>query len=349
MAVHLVADSPSKVSRLRAMLRTRYEVHAALLKDGLAGAEEIDTAVIAADLRLEENIAALKRLLPAMKSARRRIFLVDRQAHRSLVQAYALGATCVLPGRTGEQDLLAQLADLQQTGAEVAEAPVDARTAAAAGATALAAMFSSALTGDPVDVAATDAAAGGIADSIAGEGLSVWLDTVRRHHESTYQHCLLVTGIAVDFGLSLGMTRPDIERLYSAAMFHDIGKAHIPLAVLDKPGKLDDHERALIETHPAAGWRILRDTAGISPEVLDAVRHHHEYLDGSGYPDALCAENITDVVRILTISDVFAALVERRSYRPPLPRGEAYDIISGMCGKLERSLVRAFRDVALKR
>jgi HD-GYP domain-containing protein (c-di-GMP phosphodiesterase class II) len=117
--------------------------------------------------------------------------------------------------------------------------------------------------------------------------------TVRRHHEGTYQDYLLVMGAAVDFGLSLGLAQMDVERLYSAAMFHDIGKAKIPLAVLDKPGKLDPHERALIETHPAAGYDILKQTSGISPEILDAVRHHHEYLDGSGYPDALCATNIS--------------------------------------------------------
>jgi len=151
-----------------------------------------------------------------------------------------------------------------------------------------------------------------VADAIAEEGLSRSLDAVRRHHEGTYQHCLLVTGTAVDFGLSLGLAKPDIERLYSAAMFHDIGKAKIPLAVLDKPGRLDAAERALIETHPVAGFDLLKGTCGISAEILDAVRHHHEYLDGSGYPDALCGDNIADIVRVLTISDVFAALIEDR-------------------------------------
>ena len=68
----------------------------------------------------------------------------------------------------------------------------------------------------------------------------------------------------MDFGLSLGMSKADVERLYSAAMFHDIGKARIPLAILDKPGRLDDRERALIETHPAAGYDVLKGTAGIS-------------------------------------------------------------------------------------
>jgi putative nucleotidyltransferase with HDIG domain len=176
-----------------------------------------------------------------------------------------------------------------------------------------------------------------------------WIETVRRHHEGTYQHCLLVAGITVDFGFSLGMAKADIERLYSAAMFHDIGKARIPLTLLDKPDRLDDRERALIETHPAVGFEILKKNSSVSPEILDAVRHHHEYLDGSGYPDALCADSISDIVRILTISDIFSALIERRPYRSTMPREQAYDIIRGMHGKLEKPLVEAFREVALNR
>ncbi|MFX9973348.1 HD domain-containing phosphohydrolase, partial [Acinetobacter baumannii] len=89
---------------------------------------------------------------------------------------------------------------------------------------------------------------------VAERGLSDWLSTVRRHHEGTYQHCLLVTGVAVGFGLSLGLKNADLERLYSAAMFHDIGKATIPLAILDKPGWLDEQERALIQSHPVTGF-----------------------------------------------------------------------------------------------
>ncbi|MGY4478873.1 HD-GYP domain-containing protein [Bradyrhizobium sp. USDA 3364] len=210
-------------------------------------------------------------------------------------------------------------------------------------------MFSAVMNGSSIDVAEALRAGAGIADSIAENGLSDWLTTVRRHHEGTYQHCLLVTGLAVDFGMSLGMGKPDIERLYSAAMFHDIGKATIPLTVLDKPARLDDAERALIQTHTVAGHTALRATPGISEEILDAVRHHHEYLDGSGYPDGLCAESIPDIVRILTITDIFAALIEQRTYKPTMPRDEAFEILIGMRGKLERPLVMAFRDVALHR
>jgi HD-GYP domain-containing protein (c-di-GMP phosphodiesterase class II) len=150
--------------------------------------------------------------------------------------------------------LLAELADRDHSDAASIEAPRGAREAADVGAKAVASMFSAVLSGKPIDVIGAKGAGSSIADSIAEDGLSGWLETVRRHHEGTYQHCLLVTGIAVDFGLSLGLAKPDIERLHSAAMFHDIGKAKIPLAVLDKPGRLDAQERALIPI-PRPGTR----------------------------------------------------------------------------------------------
>ena len=99
--------------------------------------------------------------------------------------------------------------------------------------------------------------------------------------------------------------------------------------------------------HPVIGYELLKGIPGISPEVLDGVRHHHEYLDGSGYPDRLPAGQITDLVRLLTISDIFAALIESRSYRPPMSRQDAYKILCEMEGKLELPLVKAFRPVAL--
>jgi putative nucleotidyltransferase with HDIG domain len=348
MSVLIVADRPNKLSDLRSMLERRYRVSCALLEDASNVGEEFDAVIIAADLRTIKNITPLKDAGQTLRRARKRIFLIDHRTHLLVVQAYALGATRVLFNPVSERGLLAQLAD-RTSARPPGDAVSETQAAASAGAVALAEMFAAVLEGTSVDVAATQHAGAKIADSIAGDGLSDWLETVRRHHEGTYQHCLLVTGVAVDFGLSLGLARCDIQRLYSAAMFHDIGKAIIPVTVLDKPGRLDLGERALVETHPAAGYDALRGTAGISLEVLDAVRHHHEYLDGSGYPDALSAASITDLVRILTMSDIFAALIEYRGYRPAMSREKAYEIICSMHGKLEAPLVAAFRDVALSR
>jgi putative nucleotidyltransferase with HDIG domain len=186
-----------------------------------------------------------------------------------------------------------------------------------------------------------------IISGIAQNGLGAWLDDVRRYHEGTFQHCLLVTGVAVGFALDLGFASPDVKRLGLAATLHDIGKARIPLPILDKPGHLDRDEQEIMRCHPAIGYELLKDMSGVSPEILDGVRHHHEYLDGSGYPDGLTAPEISDLVRLLTISDIFAALIESRPYRPAMLRHDAYRILCGMDGKLERSLLKAFRNVAL--
>jgi putative nucleotidyltransferase with HDIG domain len=272
--IHVVADSSAKLAGVRAVLERKFAVTSELLGGIGVQRSDVSALVVKADLRTVENIAALKKLFGALNRVRKRIFLVDETAHLSVSQAYALGASCVLVGALNQAKLLAELADQAPADAPSGDAR-DAQATASAGEIALASMFTAVASGTPIDVAGAKSAGNSIAACIDEYGLSKWLATVRSHHEGTYQHCLLVTGIAVDFGLSLGVPRRDLERLYSAAMFHDVGKARIPLAVLDKPGRLDDKERALIETHPGAGYDVLKDNKGISAEVLDAVRHHH--------------------------------------------------------------------------
>jgi HD-GYP domain-containing protein (c-di-GMP phosphodiesterase class II) len=163
----------------------------------------------------------------------------------------------------------------------------------------------------------------------------------------TAGHSARVADYAVRLGERLGVLPTRLRRLRRAATLHDIGKARIPLAILDKPGRLDPEEEEIIKRHPAIGYDLLKGVRDVSAEILDGVRHHHEYLDGSGYPDGLSGSQISDLVRLLTISDIFAALVEARPYKPPMPRQDAYQILCGMEGKLEGALVRAFRKVAL--
>jgi len=346
MCVQLFGDTQAKLAALRGMLGTRYPLRAALLGDASLGGG-VDAVVVDADLRIVDNVIALKQIARQLGRVPKRIFLVDRKSRLSRVQAYALGATAILPNTVDRRHLLEKLAGYAS--ASAAPGPLGAREAASAGAASIASLFASVLEDTAIDMDGAKRAGNEIAHSIAETGLTDWLDTVRRHHEGTYQHCLLVTGVTIDFGLSLGVGDADMERLYVAAMFHDIGKATIPLAILDKPGRLEPGERALVETHPTAGYEALKRKRGISPEVLDAILHHHEYLDGSGYPHGLCGESIPDIVRILSIADIFSALIEHRNYKPAMPRERAYEILQRMDGKLERPLLRAFRDVALTR
>lgn len=347
MLVHIIADHSEKFSHLRAMLPQQVVASFTLLGESSKVGPAAKALIVAADIRVVGNITALKRELLKFGGVEKRIFLLDESSHHSSAQAYALGATRVLDRSVTHRKLRAALIDRDMP--QHAQAPEERDTEAAASfaASALAAMFKAAAAGGRIDVVGIRESADRVTEAVMDHGLTSWLTTVRRHHEATYQHCLLVTGIAVEFAISLGMSSADIQRLAIAASFHDIGKSRIPLALLDKPGKLDAGERAVMQTHAPHGYDALKDTAGIDGEVLEAVRHHHEYLDGSGYPDGLSAGRISDVVRLLTIADIFSALIEDRRYKPTMPRDKAFGILETMHGKLEVPLVHAFRPVAL--
>ena len=173
-----------------------------------------------------------------------------------------------------------------------------------------------------------------------------WLSIIQQYHNGTAQHCSLVSAIAMLFARSLGFSAGDQRRLFEAAHFHDVGKVHIPLAILDKPGSLDPGERTTMETHARAGYDILAHNAAIAGEVTEVARDHHEYLDGTGYPRGIAGRQITDITRIITICDIFAALIERRSYKQAKTAREAYSILQSLDGKLDPSLLRAFAEIA---
>jgi putative nucleotidyltransferase with HDIG domain len=196
--------------------------------------------------------------------------------------------------------------------------------------------------GQPVDPAVISNAGGAVVSDIEAQGLSAWVDTVRRHHSQTYQHCLIVTGVAVAFGQHIGLSKADRQRLSFAGMLHDVGKAKIPLSILEKPGPLDQKELMVMREHPQLGVDSLGDTPSLPKEMLDIVLHHHELLDGSGYPHGLSGSEISDLVRIMTIADIFGALIERRSYKPPMSGEAAYKVLRDMGPKLDKDLVREF-------
>ena len=325
MLVHFVTDQPDKIPAIRAMLEPRYRVVPQLLGDGGTQIGDSGALLVDADLRKPVRIEQIKQVMREQIRIPEKLFVVERHIHHLIAQAIALGATAVV-SRPGE--IVSRLAQID-------------------GAVAFASMFSAIRNGKPISLSDAENATSQTIDSIEQDGLAAWLDDVRRYHEGTFQHCLLVTGVAVGFALNIRLASPDVKRLGMAATLHDIGKARIPLPILDKPGRLDPAEEEVMRRHPAIGYELLKDLPSISPEILDGVRHHHEYLDGSGYPDGLTAPEISDMVRLLTISDIFAALIETRSYRPAMSRQKAYEILCGMDGKLEQALVRAFRNVAL--
>jgi HD-GYP domain-containing protein (c-di-GMP phosphodiesterase class II) len=346
MLVYFITDEPTKLPAIRAMLGPQHDVVPWLLGGGDAEVASRGVLMVDVDLRQMMRVDQLKPILQQLDSNPEKLFVVHNLARSMVAQAYALGATSVV---SRAKEAIVKIAEIEEAvkaaQGDAENPPSETGDSAAVFGT----MFSAVRGGRPVNFSDALRATSQVVDRVKQNGLTTWLDEVRRYHEGTFQHCLLVTGVAVGFGIETGFSDKDVSRLGLAATLHDIGKARIPIAVLDKPGRLDPAEDEVMKRHPAIGYDLLKDVSGITPEILDGVRHHHEYLDGSGYPDGLAGSEISDLVRLLTISDIFAALIEARPYRPPMPRSAAYEILCGMQGKLEAPLVRAFRKVAMSR
>jgi putative nucleotidyltransferase with HDIG domain len=298
--------------------------------------------VIGINLNDLMRIADVKHWLRRKPKDAKVIFIVDKASRLEAARAYAIGATDLLHRPIDAKALLAKLHGDVQLLADPSDLPFEKSPGIAAAFGALQDVFASACLGQPLDQAAINTAGEAIVREVETEGLASWVATVRKHHGQTYQHSLLVTGLVVAFGRQLGLSHADLKRLSFAGVLHDIGKSRIPISVLEKPGPLDDKEIAVMRQHPLFGLDALKSMPGLPADMIDTVVHHHEYLDGSGYPHKLKGAEVTDFVRILTIADIFGALIERRSYKPPLSGEAAYQILLDMGPKLDKDLVREF-------
>ena len=157
---------------------------------------------------------------------------------------------------------------------------------------ALASCFDAVKRGEPVSIADLDRGASVILGAIKQAKIRSWLDVVWQFDDITYQHCLLVAGLCAAFSLKWVLTSEHQHLLSQAALLHDVGKARIPPDILNKSGALLKPEMDIMRTHAALGHAMLAGQRGISPVILDVVRHHHEYLDGTGYPDRLQGRQI---------------------------------------------------------
>ena len=144
---------------------------------------------------------------------------------------------------------------------------------------------------------------------------------------------------------ALGHSEREAAEVGIAAVLHDIGKLHVPDAILTKPGPLTAEERRVIEEHPAAGERILADKPFFS-RARRVARGHHENFDGSGYPDRLAGDAIPIEARIVHLADVYDALTHPRSYKPAWQAERARQEVLGASGRMfDPAVVRAFESL----
>jgi putative nucleotidyltransferase with HDIG domain len=341
-SILVVTDTQSKAAAIRAQLDGRF----ALRFVDVSRISEADApGRVLCDIELINGraVIGLRDWLRSNLKPIKLILAIDRASHLQAIQVKALGADAIIHRPIESKALIRALApDLGLLFDENRNDPLKTAPGIGKALDALRGIFASACVGTPLNATAINAAGEAVIERMEEYGLSTWVETVQQHHSQTYQHCLIVTGVAVAFAQHLGCSRSDQLRLSFGAMLHDIGKARIPLEVLEKPSTLTRDEMTLMSKHPEYGLEALKGMSGLKQELLDIVVHHHEYLDGSGYPHRLSGSEIPDLVRIVTICDIFGALLERRAYKAPLPPETAYQILLEMEGKLDKDLVRAF-------
>lgn len=177
-------------------------------------------------------------------------------------------------------------------------------------------IFSDIRMGNALKLDATVSLVNEINQSIARNSSAlISLSRLKNADNYTYLHSVAVCVLMIALGRQLGLKDEVLQQVGIAGLLHDIGKIFIPHEVLNKPGKLTDEEFNIVKTHPLKGWEILKDCDGVSELTLDVCRHHHERVDGKGYPDKLSGEALTLFARMGAVCDVYDAITSNRSYK----------------------------------
>jgi putative nucleotidyltransferase with HDIG domain len=346
----LASDRSDQSSELASILSSVSEVDTistAEIPD--APSRDLSGIVVDINLRSAESVQLVRNKLRAEAYREMpRLFVLSDALHHGSMQAWALGATDTISRPFDAQGILQRIraAFPDSDGFDDTDRGKVLNRGVEAAHAVMVKIFEKLPAGIPLQLSDIVAAENRILKAIKHSSLREWLTTVGCHHADTYRHCLFVTGFAVAFAQHLGMREDDQRRLTRAALLHDVGKAFIPVAILDKQEPLTLEEMSEMREHPRRGFDALAKQGGFPPEMLDVVLHHHEFLDGTGYPDGLSGKEISDIVRLTTIVDIYAALVEKRAYRLQFTHVRAFSMMEEMGDKLDQQLLQAFRPLA---
>lgn len=166
---------------------------------------------------------------------------------------------------------------------------------------------------------------------------------LKSYDDYTYHHSISVAVLSIAMGQQLGLDPAALRRLGMCAMMHDIGKTAVPIELIQKPGRLSQEEYEAVKQHASAGYaHLVRERIG-DEELWWGVRHHHEKVDGTGYPDGIGGGKIPMLSRILSVADVYDALTSNRPYRVPMSPADAVEYLMGGVGtSFDYVMVKAF-------
>lgn len=204
-------------------------------------------------------------------------------------------------------------------------------------------IFQQARMGNSFDASACAPLVEDIVDSVyRNNDALVSLSRLKLADEYTYMHSVTVCALMVSLGRQLGFDQRECHDAGMAGLMHDLGKASIPLSIINKPGKLTDAEFEIIRTHPERGHALLVDAGVTNQAVLQVCRHHHERMDGKGYPDKLESDRVPLMVRMSAVCDVYDAVTSNRPYNKGWDPAESISRMASWKGHFDEEVLRAF-------
>ncbi len=204
-------------------------------------------------------------------------------------------------------------------------------------------MFAEARMGNAINTSECGSIVNDVVASIDrnGEAL-ISLCRLKTADQYTYMHSVSVCALMVSLGKQLGLDEATCRDAGMAGLLHDLGKAAMPQEIINKPGKLTDEEFTIIKSHPVKGHALLL-ASGIDNEcVLDVCRHHHERMDGRGYPDKLAAEHISLIARMSAVCDVYDAVTSNRPYKAGWDPAESIAQMASWKGHFDPAVLQTF-------
>lgn len=176
------------------------------------------------------------------------------------------------------------------------------------------------------------------------DAVAIDIGALKTSDEYTFKHSVDVATISMILAKQQGLSKKQIYEIGVSGLLHDIGKTKVPNEILNKPGRLNDEEFAIMKEHSVYGYKMLKDREEFVPEIKFGVLQHHEKANGKGYPMGVPESQITLYAKIISVADVYDALVTERSYKKAFSQRDAVEMIMSMTSELDMTAMRSFME-----
>jgi putative nucleotidyltransferase with HDIG domain len=289
--------------------------------------------------KLEDSTDLKKLQASAVKE-----IVIDTSKGLDVLQEVALEKSVELPQSKSieEPRILNQpVAEVKRVSA--AEERARAKQVISASRKAVTSMFNDARMGKAIKAEAAMQFVDDIADSVfRNEGALISLVRLKNKDDYTYMHSVAVCALMIALAKELGMPESDVKQAGLAGLLHDIGKAAVPVDVLNKPGALTDDEFSMVKLHPERGHELLIQANITDPVTLDVCLHHHEKVNGTGYPHRLQGDAISLFARMGAVCDVYDAITSNRPYKDGWEPGVSLQRMAQWAGHFDDVVFKAF-------